>query len=120
MVDTHAALWWLTDDARLPQVAREAIAGAESPVVSAASVWEVAIKRPLGKLDAPPRFSQTLAGYGFELLAITAGHAERVADLPLHHGDPFDRLLVAQALEERLTLVSGDRALAAYGVPMVW
>lgn len=89
-------------------------------MVSAVSVWEVAIKRPLGKLDAPPAFRQTLEDYGAELLSISPRHAERVADLPLHHGDPFDRLLVAQALEERLILVSGDRMLTAYGVPMVW
>ena len=100
--------------------AREAIRAAESRVVSAVSVWEVAIKRPLGKLAAPPNFRQTLEDHGAELLAISARHAERVGELALHHRDPFDRLLVAQALEERLTLVSGDRALAPYGVPLLW
>lgn len=89
-------------------------------IVSAISVLEVAIKRALGKLAAPAGFRQTLEGYEVELLSITARHAERVGELPLHHRDPFDRLLVAQALEERLTLVSGNRAIAAYGVPTIW
>lgn len=113
-------MWWLNDDARLSGGALEAIDAAEGRVVSAVSVLEVAIKRALGKLAAPAGFRQTLEEYEVELLSITARHAERVGDLPLHHRDPFDRLLVAQALEERLTLVSGDRALAAYGVPIVW
>ena len=80
----------------------------------------MAIKRQLGKLAAPPGFRQTLEDHGAELLAISAHHAERVADLPLHHRGPFDRLLVAQALEEGLTIVSGDAALAPYGVPLLW
>lgn len=113
-------LWWLAADPRLSSGARQAIFAADHRVVSAASVWKVAIKRSLGKLEAPPALAATLADHGFELLAVSAQHAEAVASLALHHRDPFDRLLVAQALEERLTLVSGDRAFAAYGVPVVW
>lgn len=100
--------------------ADEAIRTGEIWFVSAVSVLEVAIKSSLGKLAVPAAFRSSLEENGFELLSITARHAERVGELPLHHHDPFDRLLVAQALEERLTFVSGDRALAAYGVPIVW
>lgn len=113
-------MWWLNDDPRLSGGALEAISAAEGLVVSAVSVLEVAIKRALGKLAAPAGFRQTLEEYEVELLPITARHAEQVGELPLHHRDPFDRLLVAQALEERLTLVSRDRALAPYGVPTIW
>lgn len=89
-------------------------------VVSAVTVWESAIKRGLGKLDAPTDLLAQLERAGVELLPITARHADRVAALPPHHRDPFDRLLVAQALAEGMPLASADGRLDAYGVDLVW
>ncbi len=90
------------------------------PVVSAVTIWEAAIKRGLGKLEAPGDLLPQLEGAGVELLPITARHAELVAVLPLHHRDPFDRLLVAQATLEGLALVSDDEVLRRYDVEIVW
>jgi PIN domain nuclease of toxin-antitoxin system len=121
LLDTHAALWWLADDERLGPVAAEYLADGSSEVLlSAAVVWEVAIKRALGKLDVPDDFAGTLLGAGALGLAVTLRHASAVADLPAHHRDPFDRMLIAQARLEKAVLVSHDEALRAYGVPMAW
>jgi PIN domain nuclease of toxin-antitoxin system len=87
---------------------------------SAAVVWEVAIKRSLGRLEAPADFAPTLLGAGAQPLAIGLDHAAAVERLPWHHRDPFDRLLVARATVERAALVSDDEALRAYGVRVVW
>jgi PIN domain nuclease of toxin-antitoxin system len=121
LVDTHALLWWLTDDAGLSSAARDAIADpANEPLVSTASIWELAIKRSLGKLSAPDDLpAQVLTG-GFAWLAVSAEHAWAVRRLPLHHRDPFDRLLVAQSLRERVDIVTRDERLAAYGVDTLW
>src|SRR5262245_24922558 len=89
-------------------------------LLSAAVVWEVAIKRSLGKLDAPSDLAATLLGAGAEPLPIGVDHAEAIGDLAWHHRDPFDRLLVAQASIEQAVVVSDDEALRPYGVPMVW
>jgi len=89
-------------------------------LLSAAVVWEVAIKRSLRKLDAPEAFAQTLLEAGALALPVTVAHAEAVAELPWHHRDPFDRVLVAQARAEGAVLVSRDELLAPYGVPMAW
>lgn len=89
-------------------------------VISAVTVWEVAIKRRLGKLDAPPDLLQQLERAGVELLPITARHADRVGALPMHHRDPFDRLLIAQAEVESFTLVTGDGGISDYEVEVVW
>jgi len=89
-------------------------------VVSAATIWEVAIKRSLGKLEAPERLLSQLERAGVDLLPVRARHADRVAALPLHHRDPFDRLLVAQATVEGLALVSGDEDIRRYDVEVVW
>jgi PIN domain nuclease of toxin-antitoxin system len=88
-------------------------------VVSAASIWEAAIKRALGKLDAPEPLGQTAQDEGFEPLAISSDHAELAAQLPQHHRDPFDRMLVAQAVIEGLTIVSRDPVFDAYDVPVM-
>jgi PIN domain nuclease of toxin-antitoxin system len=121
LVDTHALLWWLTDDPALPGGARDAIADpGNEPLVSVATVWEIAIKRSLGKLRAPDDLPAQIAAAGFGWLAISPDHAWRVRDLPMHHRDPFDRMLVAQALAERVPVVSGDVRLAAYGVDLHW
>lgn len=121
LVETHALLWWLTDDAALSAVAREAIADpANDPAVSAASIWEIAIKRFLGKLAAPDDLPDAIVGEGFTLLAVDARHAWRVRELPLHHRDPFDRLLAAQALTERMPIITADARFGAYGVELRW
>jgi PIN domain nuclease of toxin-antitoxin system len=115
-------LWWMADDrARITRRARASINRADADIlVSAVSVWEVAIKRGLGKLDAPSDLLAKLEQAAVETLPITAQHAERVGSLPNHHSDPFDRLLVAQALEEDLRLVSADTELSRYGVEVLW
>ena len=121
LLDTHAALWWLADDPRLgPDAERQLSDATNRVLLSAAVVWEVAIKRSLGKLKAPADLAQTLLGAGAHSLAITPEHAAGVEHLPLHHRDPFDRMLVAQALAEDAVLVSQDGRLRAYDVPVVW
>ena len=121
LVDTHAALWLLTGDKRLgEEAARQLRDGTNQLLLSAAVVWEVAVKRSLGKLEAPADFAATILAGGAQELAITLDHAAAIERLPWHHRDPFDRLLVAQAQIEGATLVSGDPALQPYGVPVVW
>jgi PIN domain nuclease of toxin-antitoxin system len=119
LLDTHVFLWWRSDDRRLGDAAREAIAHAELVFVSAASAWEAAIKQALGRLELPDSFQAGVAESGFERLSVTFPHADRAGALPPHHRDPFDRMLVAQAIEEHLTLVTHDAALAAYDVPIL-
>lgn len=115
LLDTHILLWWLADDPSLPDRAREAIADPGTTVlVSAASAWEIAIKRAAGKLEAPDDLLDVIDANGFQGLAITAEHALRAGGLPAHHADPFDRMLLAQATAERLTLVSVDIRFPAY------
>ena len=121
LLDTHAALWWLAGDGRVGGAAAEQLLDDTNQVLlSAAVVWEVAIKRSLGKLEAPDDFVTILLGAGVHALAVSVEHAARVERLPWHHRDPVDRLLVAQATIERATLVSRDDRLHAYGVPLVW
>jgi len=118
LLDTHALLWWFFDDPRLSSAAREVIGDPASVVfVSAVSVWEIAIKRAMGKLEAPDDVPERIDDAGFERLPVGFDHAEQVGTLPLHHGDPFDRLLIAQALVEGATLVTSDRRIQAYDVP---
>jgi PIN domain nuclease of toxin-antitoxin system len=120
LLDTHALLWWLEDSKSLKGPAREAIMDAGNLVfVSAATVWEIRIKHALGKLSLPPDFREVLRAQPFLFLDITAEHAHAVGELPGHHRDPFDRMLVAQARIERLTLVSHDTRFASYGVPLI-
>jgi PIN domain nuclease of toxin-antitoxin system len=121
ILDTHAALWWLSDDARLgAEAVRQLSDDTNLVLLSAAVVWEVAIKRSLGKLVVPDGFAPTLLGAGAQPLAVTLDHAAAVEALPWHHRDPFDRLLVAQTAVEKATLVSRDQPLCLYDVPLVW
>ena len=121
LVDTHALLWWLIDDAGLSRTAREALSDPASDVlVSTASVWEIAIKCTLGKLTAPDDLPDHVEAAGFDWLPIGAEHAWRVREVPPHHRDPFDRLLVAQCLTEGMPIVSGDARFGAYGVETRW
>ena len=123
LLDTHAFLWWAADDERLSETAREAIA--ESRVLlSVATPWEITIKHALGRLelrDAPRTLVHAqVARHGFEPLGISLEHVLGVADLPPHHADPFDRLLIAQARAERLTIATADACFGAYDVDVVW
>ncbi len=121
LLDTHAALWWLADDARLgPGAERHLSDETNRILLSAVVIWEVAIKRSLGKLQAPTGLAPTLLAAGAHPLAITLDHAAAVESLPWHHRDPFDRLLVAQALTEGAAIVSQDDRMQPYGVPLVW
>jgi PIN domain nuclease of toxin-antitoxin system len=121
LLDTHAALWWLADDARVGSDAERKLDDETNRVLlSAAVVWEVSIKRSLGKLRAPPDLAATLVAAGAQPLPITLDHAAAVALLPWHHRDPFDRMLVAQAVTERAVIVSQDERLDRYGVPRIW
>jgi PIN domain nuclease of toxin-antitoxin system len=121
LLDTHAALWWLADDARIGPAAELQLNDETNRILlSAAVIWEVAIKRSLGKLQAPSNLAATLVAAGAQPLAITLDHADVVEALPWHHRDPFDRMLVAQALTEGATIVSQDERMQPYGVPVVW
>lgn len=119
LLDTHILLWWLSDDARLPRLARKRLsAGDTACFVSAATLWEIGIKRALGKLDAPRTLSPVIAEEGFHGLTISLRHAELAAQLPPHHRDPFDRMLIAQAQTEGLTIMTVDRTFARYDVAL--
>lgn len=121
LADTHAALWLLGDDKRLSPRADQMLTDASNEVMlSAAVVWEVAIKRSLGKLDVPDGFAGLLLDAGAVPLAVSIDHARAVRSLPWHHRDPFDRLLVAQATIEDAVLVSNDERLGAYDVEVIW
>jgi PIN domain nuclease of toxin-antitoxin system len=121
LVDTHVLLWWLTGDRRLSEVAQDAIAHpANEPHVSVASLWEIAIKRSLGKLTAPDDLPDRIADEGFSWLPLRADHAWEVRHLPMQHRDPFDCLLIAQALIERVPVVTADPRFRPYGIDVRW
>ena len=125
LLDTHALLWWVVDDPRLSQRARHLLSDPGSDVYfSAASSWEIAIKVALGRvaLPAPPRslVPKILREQSIRPLDVTHAHALAVADLPSHHRDPFDRLLVTQARLEKLAVVSGDPIFRKYGTTVIW
>lgn len=122
LLDSHAFLWWLADDQRLSVRARKAITDPTNIVlVSAASIWEIAIKASLGRLDLHGAdVVAEIAANRFIELPITAAHAAAAAALPRHHDDPFDRMLIAQAQIEHLRCVTRDEAFSAYRVPTLW
>ncbi len=120
LLDTHVLLWWLDASPSLSQTASKTISDPSNLVfVSAAVVWEIRIKQTLGKLRIPADFRQVLDRQPFEKLPITAEHAHAVGDLPSHHRDPFDRMLIAQAKVEGLTIVTHDRIFRQYRIPVV-
>ena len=124
LLDTHAFLWFLAGDARLSRKARETIERDDAELfLSAASVWEMAIKASLDRLSLPT----TVANYvteklqeGFQIMPIEWEHAAAVQALPFHHRDPFDRLLVVQAAQERMPIITGDPIFRAYGSDIIW
>ena len=116
LLDTHVFLWSVTGSSRLTRAVRTQIEDAEATFVSAASIWEVAIKSRLGKIDGDPAaLAAAIGASGFRELPVTPAHAAAIATVPLHHHDPFDRLLLAQAFSEPLRLLTADAALLAYG-----
>jgi PIN domain nuclease of toxin-antitoxin system len=119
LLDTHVVLWWLTDDPTLSDALKETIDEEVDVFVSAVTVWEVAIKQQLGKITAPADLPETIRDSELRNLPVTSDHAVTAGRLPLLHRDPFDRMLVAQAVTEGLTLVTRDKALHAYDVPTV-
>ena len=120
LLDTHIVLWWLSNDPKLPKKAKEIIENSENHIlVSAVSVWEIVIKKSLKKLSAPDNIKEVLEENGIQLLDMTADHALFLQGLPYLHQDPFDRLLISQALVEDLVLVTADKAIAQYPVPIV-
>jgi PIN domain nuclease of toxin-antitoxin system len=119
LLDTHVFLWWKLDDSRLGETIRERIATAELVMVSAASAWEVAIKTRLGKLQFHEDFELGVRDSGFERLPIGFSHAAATRELPGHHRDPFDRMLIAQARVEDLVIVTHDASFEAYEVPLI-
>jgi PIN domain nuclease of toxin-antitoxin system len=121
LLDTHAALWWLSDDERLGPACADLLGDASNDVLlSDAVAWEVAVTRSLGTLVAPVGFASILIGAGANTLPVTIAHVEAAGRLAWHHRDPFDRMLVAQATVEQAVLVSDDQALVPYGVPLAW
>ena len=120
LLDTHVFLWWLDDPTLLSREAREAIAQGNNAVyISAAVAWEIAVKQSLGKLEAPDDLEEAMRANRFLPLPLTVAHALAVRNLPPHHRDPFDRILIAQARAEGFTLVSRDPYVPAYGVPHI-
>ncbi len=120
LLDTHILLWWLADDRRLPPSAATAIGDGETFVaVSAASAWEIAIKKAAGRLEAPDELLEAIEANNFDALSISLAHALAAGALPPHHTDPFDRMLIAQARAERLTVVTVDARFSDYDVELL-
>jgi PIN domain nuclease of toxin-antitoxin system len=116
LIDTHLLLWWLSGSKALSAPARKLIGDPANTVfVSAVSIWEIRLKQSLNKLRVPSDFERRVGAEPFESLPLTAAHADGVGNLPWHHRDPFDRMLVAQAKAEGLLLVTADSSLKAYG-----
>ncbi|QJE71805.1 type II toxin-antitoxin system VapC family toxin [Aerophototrophica crusticola] len=121
LLDSHTALWLVTAPSRLSQAALEACTDPDASVVlSVASIWELEYKAALGKLTLPTDIWDALVDSGVSVLPVLRNHALLAAHLPLHHRDPFDRMLVAQARAEGLGLVTADRQLSAYNIPTLW
>lgn len=121
LLDTNAFLWWRTESPRLTTRVTDQIRDPDNDVVvSIASLWEIAIKRGLGKLRFLEDFEEVMADEEFDLLSLTYAHLRALHELPQHHRDPFDRLLISQSIAERLPIVTNDRAFSAYSVDIVW
>lgn len=120
LVDTHVLLWWFDNPAKLSHDARSTIQSSQNAIyVSSVSAWEIIIKKQLGKLTVPDRIFSLIAQENFIELPITIQHTRALEALPLHHSDPFDRLLIAQARAEKATIITRDSAFKKYGAPLV-
>lgn len=120
LIDTHVFVWWRTESRPIAASCREGIAGADRVYVSLATVWEITIKIALGKMTLDGDIEEGIADSRFLPLPIAFAHLRQLHRLPHHHGDPFDRMLVAQAQVERLTLVTADPQLKSYDLPVLW
>ena len=121
LVDTQALLWFEAGDRRLSSIARSTISDSDNiKSVSMASLWEIAIKLSIGKLELDVSFDDILALSGYRHLAIESAHLRTVQNLPLHHRDPFDRLIIAQGMHLELPIVSSDEQFDSYGVKRIW
>lgn len=119
LLDTHVVLWELAGTRRVSPAAQEALEQATEVLFSVVSFAEIGVKAAIGKLSVPRDLREHVLGSGVQVLRLDADHGLAVADLPIHHRDPFDRLLIAQARSQRLTIISADRRFAAYDVPLV-
>ena len=120
LLDTHIVLWQLSGEKSLSDAAREAISDADDLLFSAVSFAEIGVKVAAGKLVVPARLTQLVEASGLRVLNLSAAHGLAVAELPMHHRDPFDRLLVAQAMTEGLGVVTADRRFAEYSIRVVY
>ncbi len=119
LLDSHVALWWLADDGRLGRKAHTSIATASEVFVSVVTPWELGIKKASGKVTLPDDLVSQLLATGFTLLPIQATHAQAAPALRAHHGDPFDRMIIAQATSEQLTIVTADKQFKLYDVGLI-
>ena len=119
LLDSHVLVWWWEDDVRLRPAIRDQIRSTRSCLVSLASYWELGVKIATGRLKLPDDLDDLVSDDGFEVLGIARRHAVKAMHLPPHHSDPFDRMLIAQALCEDLTLVTADRLIRLYDVPIL-
>ena len=121
LLDTHVFLWWCDQNPKLKDEASKAIANPDNTIyISVASAWEIAIKEALGRLKTPGQVEDAVEKNGFSPLGISFAHARTAGALPLHHRDPFDRMLVAQARTDRLVIVTHDSLLQPYQVDILW
>jgi PIN domain nuclease of toxin-antitoxin system len=117
LLDTHILIWWLSQDRRLSQLETDIITDPDNLIfVSAATAWEIAVKKIIGKLETPDDLPAALAANNFLELPITVDHSQKLYQLPLHHNDPFDRIMVAQAISEDLTFMTRDAKIALYEI----
>lgn len=120
LLDTHTLIWWLANDVTLSQAAKTVIANPDNLIfVSAASVWEIAIKKQIGKLNVPDDLEAQIEQKDFQALPIDISHAAYIEKLPLHHKDPFDRIIIAQAICEKMKIITRDRKFDAYQVDVI-
>lgn len=121
LLDAHALLWWVNGSPRLGRAARIAMADQTNQVaIGIGALWEMSIKRSKGRLNFPFDFETVLQDEGFGVLGIKFEHLRVLETLPQHHGDPFDRLLIAQAVAERVPVATGDRLFAPYDIDIIW
>jgi PIN domain nuclease of toxin-antitoxin system len=120
LLDTHILIWWLSEASRLSQTEIALITDSDNFIfVSAATAWEIAVKKMIGKLEAPDDLPAALAVNNFLELPITIEHSQKLYQLPLHHNDPFDRIMVAQAISEDLTFMTRDTKIALYDIRVI-